>query len=172
MDDLLLRLDGLEWTRLATASARRRLKAVSRTSWVPVGLFNYATQETGGRVNFDNYLLSDTPPRRPGHSTPQLSTWRSPRADARRAPLPGRRLAATQSALAAATLARAGQLGTQYQIDAPEWALSYQLARLGVLGGTAGYLHRSGAVPRWEGVRGRAGAQRLGRTVEITVETR
>ena len=38
-----------------------------------------------------------------------------------------------QAVLAAAKTARAGQFGTQNQIDAPERALSYQLARLGVL---------------------------------------
>ncbi|WP_238424375.1 hypothetical protein [Micromonospora parastrephiae] len=99
-----------------------------------VGLFNYATQETGGRVDFDHYLLSDT---LTAQARP-LDTSALDAAIAHAESLDGRHYpadawAAAQSALTAARSARAGHFGTQNQIDAPERALSYQLARLGVL---------------------------------------
>ena len=99
-----------------------------------VGLFNYATQETGGHVDFDDYLLSDmlTAQARPLDTTALDAAIAHARTlDARHYPADA--WAATQAALAAAKSARAGRFGTQNQIDAPERALSYQLARLGVL---------------------------------------
>ncbi|MGC5307487.1 family 43 glycosylhydrolase [Micromonospora zamorensis] len=128
-------LDGLEWTRLGNRVGPQTLDgSLAHFMGHRVGLFNYATQETGGRVDFDNYLLSDTltAQARPLDTTAlDEAIAHAQTLDARHYPADA--WAATQSALTAATSARAGQLGTQNQIDAPERALSYQLARLGVL---------------------------------------
>ncbi len=100
-----------------------------------VGLFNYATQQTGGHVDFDHFLLSDT-------LTSQNQPLDNSDLDAAIAyagtldagDYPAEAWAATQDALARRAKRRqAGAVGTQNQIDAPERALSYELARLGVL---------------------------------------
>ncbi|MGI5522405.1 glycoside hydrolase family 43 protein [Micromonospora sp. CA-259024] len=128
-------LDGQQWTRLGNRVGPQTLDgSLAHFMGHRVGLFNYATQETGGRVDFDHYLLSDT---LTAQARP-LDTGALDAAIAHAETLDGRHYpadawAAAQSALAAARSARAGQLGTQNQIDAPERALSYQLTRLGVL---------------------------------------
>lgn len=128
-------LDGLEWTRLGSRVGPQTLDgSLAHFMGHRVGLFNYATQEAGGRVDFDDYLLSDTltAQARPLDTTAlDAAITHAQTLDARHYPADA--WAAARSALAAATSARAGQLGTQNQIDAPERALSYQLARLGVL---------------------------------------
>ncbi|MEO3773349.1 glycoside hydrolase 43 family protein [Micromonospora sp. B9E7] len=128
-------LDGVQWTRLGDRVGPQTLDgSLAHFMGHRVGLFNYATQETGGRVDFDDYLLSDvlTAQARPFDTTALDAAIAHARTlDARHYPADA--WATTQSALAAATSARAGQLGTQNEIDAPERALSYQLARLGVL---------------------------------------
>ena len=99
-----------------------------------VGLFNYATQQTGGHVDFDRFLLSDT-------LTSQNQPLDESDLDAAieyagtldEGDYPAEAWATTQDALAHAEAAKAGAVGTQNQIDAPERALSYELARLGVL---------------------------------------
>ncbi|MET8045710.1 family 43 glycosylhydrolase [Micromonospora sp. NPDC005215] len=128
-------LDGLTWTRLGSRVGPQALDgSLAHFMGHRVGLFTYATQETGGSVDFDHYLLSDT---LTAQSRP-LDTTALDAAIAHAQTLHARHYpadawAATRSALAAATSARAGRFGTQNQIDAPERALSYQLARLGVL---------------------------------------
>ncbi|WP_326559311.1 family 43 glycosylhydrolase [Micromonospora sp. NBC_01796] len=128
-------LDGLEWTRLGSRVGPQTLDgSLAHFMGHRIGLFNYATQETGGRVDFDHYLLSDT---LTAQARP-LDTSALDAAIAYAGTLDGRHYpadawAAAQSALAQARSARAGRFGTQNQIDAPERALSYRLARLGVL---------------------------------------
>lgn len=128
-------LDGVQWTRLGNRVGPQTLDgSLAHFMGHRVGLFAYATQETGGRVDFDDYLLSDTltAQGRPLDTTAlDAAIAHAQTLDARHYPADA--WAATQSALAAARSARAGQLGTQNEIDAPERALSYQLARLGVL---------------------------------------
>lgn len=128
-------LDGIQWTRLGNRVGPQALDgSLAHFMGHRVGLFNYATQETGGHVDFDDYLLSDV-------LTAQARSLDTTALDAAIAHAqtldprhyPADAWAVTQSALVAATSARAGQLGTQNQVDAPERALSYQLARLGVL---------------------------------------
>ncbi|MGC4748337.1 hypothetical protein ACLQ28_22180 [Micromonospora sp. DT201] len=125
----------MQWTRLGNRVGPQSLDgSLAHFMGHRVGLFNYATQETGGSVDFDNFLLSDTltAQSRPLDTTTLDSAIAHAQTlDSRHYPADA--WAATQSALAAATSARAGQFGTQNQIDAPERALSYQLARLGVL---------------------------------------
>ncbi|WP_433131434.1 glycoside hydrolase family 43 protein [Micromonospora sp. CA-240977] len=128
-------LDGLTWTPLGSRVGPQALDgSLAHFMGHRVGLFNYATQETGGSVDFDNYLLSDTltAQSRPLDTTAlDAAIAHAQTLDARHYPADA--WAATRAALAAATSARAGRFGTQNQIDAPERALSYQLARLGVL---------------------------------------
>ncbi|WP_258401873.1 glycoside hydrolase family 43 protein [Micromonospora noduli] len=128
-------LDGVQWTRLGNRVGPQALDgSLAHFMGHRVGLFNYATQETGGHVDFDDYLLSDvlTAQARPLDTTAlDAAIAHAQTLDPRHYPADA--WATTRSALAAAASARAGQLGTQNQIDAPERALSYQLARLGVL---------------------------------------
>jgi hypothetical protein len=96
-------------------------------------LFNYATGQAGGTVDFDHYLLSDT---LTAEGKP-LDTGDLDAAIAHAATLdehhyPAEAWAAMRDALKKAEAARASDLGTQNQIDAPERALSLELARLGV----------------------------------------
>ena len=54
-------LDGLQWTQLGSRVGPQTLDgSLAHFMGHRVGLFNYATQETGGHVDFDDYLLSDT----------------------------------------------------------------------------------------------------------------
>ncbi|MEO3926866.1 family 43 glycosylhydrolase [Micromonosporaceae bacterium B7E4] len=133
-------LDGLTWRQLGGRVGPQTLDgSLAHFMGHRVGLFNYATLATGGRVDFDYYLLSDT-------LTAQGQALDSSDLDAavahaealREADYPADAWAAMQNALAAAKTARAGEFGTQNQIDAPERALSYQLARLGMLRAAAG----------------------------------
>ncbi|MFV2019005.1 hypothetical protein [Micromonospora sp. LOL_023] len=109
--------------------------AVIRVAGVnTLGLFNYATQSTGGQVDFDHYLLSDVLTAQ-GRllDTGALDDAIAYAGTLSEADYPADARAAMRAALDAAVIARGGQFGTQNQIDAPERALSYQLARLGVL---------------------------------------
>ncbi|MFY1650789.1 family 43 glycosylhydrolase [Solwaraspora sp. WMMB762] len=128
-------LDGLSWTPLGDRVGPQTLDgSLAHFMGHRVGLFTYATETTGGHVDFDHYLLSDT-------LTAQGQPLRTADLDAaigyaatlRAADYPADAWAAMRAALDDAVAARAGQFGTQNQIDAPERALSYQLARLGVL---------------------------------------
>ena len=99
-----------------------------------VGLFNYATQQTGGHVDFDHFLLSDT-------LTSQNQPLDKSDLDAAIAyagaleegDYPEGEWAELEELLAEAEAASARSAGTQNQIDAPERALSLQLARLGTV---------------------------------------
>ncbi|MBF9133760.1 family 43 glycosylhydrolase [Plantactinospora sp. S1510] len=128
-------LNGLTWTQLGSRVGPQTLDgSLAHFMGHRVGLFNYATQETGGRVDFDHFLLSDTltaqgRPLDPGHLDAAIGYAATLDAS----DYPSDAWATMQDTLAAARAARAGEFGTQNQIDAPERALSYQLARLGVV---------------------------------------
>ncbi|WP_459800454.1 family 43 glycosylhydrolase [Herbidospora sp. RD11066] len=128
-------LDGLTWTRLGNRVGPQTLDgSLAHFMGHRVALFTYATQEKGGRVDFDHYLLSDT---LTAQNLP-LDTADLDAAIAHAGTLdeysyPAAAWADAQKALTAAKAARAGAFGTQNQIDAPERALAYQLAQLGVL---------------------------------------
>ncbi|WP_326551649.1 glycoside hydrolase family 43 protein [Micromonospora sp. NBC_01813] len=128
-------LDGLSWHQLGGRVGPQTLDgSLAHFMGHRVGLFNYATQSTGGQVDFDHYLLSDvlTAQGRP-LDTGALDDAIAYAGTLAEADYPADAWAAMRAALDAAVAARAGQFGTQNQIDVPERALSYQLARLGVL---------------------------------------
>ncbi|MEU5551253.1 family 43 glycosylhydrolase [Micromonospora sp. NPDC047793] len=128
-------LDGVTWTQMGNRVGPQTLDgSLAHFMGHRVGLFNYATQQTGGQVDFDHYLLSDTltAQNRP-LDTGALDAAIAYAATLDESAYPADAWAAMRATLAAATTARAGTFGTQNQIDAPERALSYQLARLGVL---------------------------------------
>ncbi len=128
-------LDGRQWSQLGSRVGPQTLDgSLAHFMGHRVGLFNYATQQTGGHVDFDYYHLSDTlsAQQRP-LDTGALDAAIAHAQTLDPASYPPAAWAAMQDALAAATAARAGQFGTQNQIDAPERALSLHLARLGVL---------------------------------------
>lgn len=128
-------LDGLTWTTFGDAVGPLRLDGgLTHFMGHRVALFNYATQQTGGHVDFDRFLLSDT-------LTAQNQPLDESDLDAAIAyadslesgDYPAEAWAAMLDALAEARTVAAGVVGTQNQIDAPERALSYELARLGTL---------------------------------------
>ncbi|MER5456144.1 family 43 glycosylhydrolase [Micromonospora sp. NPDC002389] len=128
-------LDGVTWTQLGNRVGPQTLDgSLAHFMGHRVGLFNYATQQTGGHVDFDHYLLSDTltAQNRP-LNTGELDAAIAYAATLDESAYPADAWAAMRATLTAATAARAGTFGTQNQIDAPERALSFQLARLGVL---------------------------------------
>ena len=54
-------LDGVTWTQLGNRVGPQTLDgSLAHFMGHRVGLFNYATQQAGGHVDFDHYLLSDT----------------------------------------------------------------------------------------------------------------
>ncbi|MDY0908834.1 family 43 glycosylhydrolase [Microbacterium sp. CFBP9034] len=128
-------LDGITWTQLGNRVGPQTLDG-SLTHFMGhrVGLFNYATQQAGGHVDFDHYLLSDT------LTSQNLPLDRSDleSAIAHAATLdeedyPDAEWDELEEVLADAEAASSRPAGTQNQLDAPERALSLQLARLGVL---------------------------------------
>jgi hypothetical protein len=128
-------LDGLTWTSLGDAVGPLRLDGgLTHFMGHRVGLFNYATQQTGGHVDIDRFLLSDTltsqdRPLDEGELDAAIAHAESLESN----DYPAEAWAAMLDALDEARAAAAGAVGTQNQIDAPERALSYQLARLGTL---------------------------------------
>jgi hypothetical protein len=98
------------------------------------GLFSYATQQTGGHVDFDHYLLSDT--LTAGGKPLDASGLDAAIAYADtldKTDHPAHAWNAMQATLTKARTAQASEHGTQNQIDAPERALSLELARLDAL---------------------------------------
>jgi hypothetical protein len=53
-------LDGIDWTQLGNAVGPLEFGGSIHFMGHQVALFNYATQQTGGHVDFDRFLLSDT----------------------------------------------------------------------------------------------------------------
>ncbi|MEG3634435.1 glycoside hydrolase family 43 protein [Micromonospora palythoicola] len=128
-------LDGRQWSQLGSRVGPQTLDgSLAHFMGHRVGLFNYATQQAGGHVDFDHFLLSDTLTAQ-GRSldTSRLDTAMAYAAALTEADYPADAWATMLARLAEARAARDGGFGTQNQIDAPERALSYQLARLGVL---------------------------------------
>ncbi len=128
-------LDGTTWSALGGRVGPQTLDgSLAHFMGHRFGLFNYATEEAGGHVDVDHYLLSDT-------LTAQGSPLDTTALDAAlahartldEADYPQPAWDAMTTALAKAEAARAGALGTQNQIDAPERALSLELARLAVI---------------------------------------
>lgn len=128
-------LDGLTWHQLGSRVGPQTLDGtLTHFMGHRVGLFAYATQEAGGHVDFDHYLLSDTLtsqnlPLDKGDLDAAIA--HAGTLDA--ADYPAAEWAELEELLAEAEAVSARTVGTQNQIDAPERALSLQLARLGVL---------------------------------------
>jgi beta-xylosidase len=127
-------LDGIDWTKLGNAVGPLEFGGSIHFMGHRVGLFNYATQQTGGHVDFDEFLLSDT-------LTSQNQPLDNSDLDAAIAyaesldsgDYPAEAWTVMLETLAKAQTVAAGVVGTQNQFDAPERALSYELARLGTL---------------------------------------
>src|SRR5690606_11599861 len=128
-------LDGVTWQQLGSRVGPQVLDGtLTHFMGHRVGLFHYATQEAGGYVDFDHYLLSDT-------LTAQNKPLDKSDLDAAIAyagtldesRYPSEEWNQMEQLLTAAQAVSSAQVGTQNQIDAPERALSLQLARLGVL---------------------------------------
>jgi beta-xylosidase len=127
-------LDGIAWTQLGNAVGPLEFGGSIHFMGHRVALFNYATQQTGGHVDFDRFLLSDT-------LTSQNQPLDKSDLDAAIAyahslnsgDYPAEAWTVMLDKLAKAQTVAAGAAGTQNQIDAPERALSYELARLGTL---------------------------------------
>ncbi|WP_328854357.1 family 43 glycosylhydrolase [Microbispora hainanensis] len=128
-------LDGLNWTQLGSRVGPQTLDgSLSHFMGHRVGLFDYATKEKGGHVDFDYYKLSDTlTAQNKALDTSGLDAAIAHAGTLDERDYPADAWADMRAALDTATAARAGEFGTQNQIDAPERALSYQLARLGTL---------------------------------------
>ncbi|WP_419706668.1 RICIN domain-containing protein [Promicromonospora sp. NFX87] len=131
-------LNGTDWTRLGDAVGPLEFGGSIHFMGHRVALFNYATQQTGGHVDFDRFLLSDTltsqnQPLDKGDLDAAIAYAESLDSG----DYPAEAWAAMLDALAEARTVAAGVVGTQNQIDAPERALSYELARLGTLGAPA-----------------------------------
>ena len=128
-------LDGVTWNQLGNRVGPQTLDG-SLTHFMGhrVGLFNYATQQSGGHVDFDHYLLSDT-------LTSQNQPLDKSDLDAAiahagtldEADYPAAEWDELEDVLVDAETASSRTAGTQNQLDAPERALSLQLARLGTL---------------------------------------
>lgn len=128
-------LDGLEWQQLGNRVGPQTLDgSLAHFMGHRVGLFNYATQQVGGHVDFDEFLLSDTlTAQNAALDTSALDAAIAHAATLHEADYPAAEWVQSQLALTKAQTARAGVFGTQNQIDAPERELSYELARLGTV---------------------------------------
>jgi beta-xylosidase len=127
-------LNGTDWTRLGDAVGPLEFGGSIHFMGHRVALFNYATQQTGGHVDFDRFLLSDTlTSQNQPLDKSDLDAAIAYAASLDAGDYPAEAWAAMLDALAEARTVAAGVVGTQNQIDAPERALSYELARLGTL---------------------------------------
>lgn len=128
-------LDGVTWHQLGNRVGPQTLDGtLTHFMGHRVGLFAYATQQTGGHVDFDHYLVSDT---LTAQNLPldksDLDAAIAHAGTLEAADYPAAEWAELEELLAEAEAVSARTVGTQNQIDAPERALSLQLARLGVL---------------------------------------
>src|SRR6218665_2492832 len=128
-------LDGISWTSLGDPVGPLSLDGgLTHFMGHRVGLFSYATQQAGGHVDFDHFLLSDTlTAQNRGLDESALNAAITHASTLSEKEYPAQAWADMEDALAHAQAASASVLGTQNQIDAPERALSYRLAQLGVL---------------------------------------
>jgi hypothetical protein len=133
-------LDGRRWAPLGEPVGPLRLDgALSHFMGHRFGLFAYSTQESGGHVDFDHYLLSDTLTADGAPVDTGLldaAVARAQRLD--RHDYPADAWRAMRVKLQKAKVARAHGFGTQNQVDAPARALSLELARLEVLAESGG----------------------------------
>ncbi|MGO1412730.1 MAG: glycoside hydrolase family 43 protein [Microbacterium sp.] len=128
-------LDGRAWQQLGDAVGPLHLDGgLTHFMGHRVGLFDYATQTAGGHVDVDHFLLSDTlsSDGEPLDAS-ELEAAIAYAESLDEADHPAEAWSDMQGALAKAQAAVSAGFGTQNQIDAPERALSYQLARLGTL---------------------------------------
>ena len=128
-------LDGETWAQLGPRVGPQTLDgSLAHFMGHRFGLFNYATEEAGGQVDFDHFLLSDTLTAQGlGVDTAPLDAAIAHAHSLDAADHPAPEWAAMQRELAKAEAARERGFSTQNQVDAPERALSLELARLGVL---------------------------------------
>ncbi|PPH39043.1 1,4-beta-xylanase [Rathayibacter sp. AY1E3] len=126
-------LDGTSWTKLGSRVGPQTLDGqLTHFMGHRLGLFSYATKTAGGHVDVDEFLLSDTlSSEGKALDRSQLDAAVAHAATLRSDDYPADAWSDLQSVLAKAQAV--GTAGTQNQIDAPERALSYQLARLGTL---------------------------------------
>lgn len=127
--------DGSTWNQLGAAQGPLSLDG-SLTHFMGhrIALFNYATQTTGGIVDVDYFALSNvlTSQNLPLDES-DLEAAVAHAATLDEADYPAEAWDTMQAALAKATAALAGTLGSQNQIDSPERALSLELAKLEVI---------------------------------------
>ncbi|WP_313355938.1 family 43 glycosylhydrolase [Microbacterium sp.] len=135
-------LDGLTWTKLGDPVGPLSLDGgLTHFMGHRIGLFSYATQQTGGHVDVDHFLLSSTlsAQNRPLDKS-ALDAAIAHAATLRADEYPSEAWASMRDALAQAQATTSATVGTQNQIDAPERTLSYELARLGTLRAPAAVL--------------------------------
>lgn len=130
----LYSLDGQTWQNLgARQGALSYDWSLSHFMGYRVGLFNYATQQTGGRVDFDYYKLSDTfSADGTPVTTTELDAAIAEAQGLRQRSYPESAWAELQSALSKAVAARQSGVSTHNDVDAPALALYRQLADYGV----------------------------------------
>lgn len=126
-------LDGEAWQPLGDPTGPLVMDwSLSHFMGYRFGLFDYATQSTGGHVDVDYYLLSDTLTADGAElDTTALDAAVAHAATLDQADYPAQAWADMQAALAKAQAVT--DPSTQNQIDAPTQALSRELAELGVL---------------------------------------
>ncbi len=126
-------LDGGAWRTLGSKAGPLVMDwSLSHFMGYRFGLFNYATESTGGYVDFDYYLLSDTLTADGATlDTGALDAAVAHAATLDSADYPPQAWADMQAALAKAKAVTSPS--TQNQIDAPTQALSRELAELAVL---------------------------------------
>ena len=127
-------LDGRAWQKLGDRVGPQALDgSLAHFMGHRWGLFNYATERAGGEVDFDHFLLSDTlTAEGKPLDTAALDAAITHARTLDEHHYPADTWAAMRDALRKAEEARATRPGTQNQVDAPERALSLELARLGV----------------------------------------
>lgn len=128
-------LDGTQWSQLGTRVGPQTLDgSLAHFMGHRVGLFSYATEQTGGHVDFDHYLLSDT---LTSQGLPvdlgDLDAAVAHAESLQQGEYPAQAWAVMESLLEQARAVQRSGASTQNQVDAPERALSYELARLGTL---------------------------------------
>lgn len=128
-------LDGSTWTKLGGRVGPQALDgSLAHFMGHRFGLFNYATQSTGGRVDFDYYALSDTlTADNVPIGTTEIDAAIAQARALRAADYPAEAWAGLQTALTKAVAARAAGFGSHNQADAPTRALQLELAKLAVI---------------------------------------
>ncbi len=123
-------LDGRTWQNLGPRQGALSYDwSLSHFMGYRVGLFNYATKQTGGRVDFDYYDLSDTfTADNQAISTAELDAAITKAQGLPQAGYPDADWAELQSVLGKAMAARQAGFSTHNEVDAPTLALYRALA--------------------------------------------